>query len=331
MLEQTTNPGGGVDAGNTAAVDTGSQASTSDGLDTGDKTQARVEPEDDFGLSDDDFPDDQSGTDDGEAEDGLGNDNPDQPDASKELKATEIEYEGKKYKVPPELKDAFLRNADYTRKTQALSQEKKTLEAQKSEQTTHLQAVQANIREYAQVLGMQEQLAAYENVDWDTFAAQDPDRANAEWRKYSLLKDRHDRTEKELDGKVRQLTEKERQSAHERRTKAIDARDTVLKEKIPGINKELGEKLVRFGGNRYGFSQEEIAGTEDPRLIIALHDAYLGAIARKTATKAKNLQQQSQARPVPQLRTKGAPATKDPNKMTTAQYLKWRESGGGND
>lgn len=41
----------------------------------------------------------------------------------------EIEYEGSKYKLPPELKDAFLRHADYTRKTQEIAQQRKEFEA----------------------------------------------------------------------------------------------------------------------------------------------------------------------------------------------------------
>ncbi len=41
----------------------------------------------------------------------------------------EVEYGGKVYAVPPELKGALMRQADYTRKTQALAQHRQTLEA----------------------------------------------------------------------------------------------------------------------------------------------------------------------------------------------------------
>lgn len=41
----------------------------------------------------------------------------------------EAEYEGKKYRVPPELKDALLRQADYTRKTAEVAEGRKQVES----------------------------------------------------------------------------------------------------------------------------------------------------------------------------------------------------------
>jgi hypothetical protein len=53
----------------------------------------------------------------------------DQTDAPDEV---EVEYEGKTYCLPPELRDALLRQADYTRKTQEVAQARKALEAEKA-------------------------------------------------------------------------------------------------------------------------------------------------------------------------------------------------------
>src|SRR5690242_17210740 len=41
----------------------------------------------------------------------------------------DIEHDGRAYKIPAELKNAFLRNADYTRKTQALAESRRELES----------------------------------------------------------------------------------------------------------------------------------------------------------------------------------------------------------
>ena len=39
----------------------------------------------------------------------------------------EVEYEGKTYKVPKELKGALMKNADYTQKTQEVAEQRKSV------------------------------------------------------------------------------------------------------------------------------------------------------------------------------------------------------------
>mgnify|MGYP003153296558 CR=1 FL=1 len=56
----------------------------------------------------------------------------DSEETSEEVEAAEelldVEYDGVVYQVPPELKDALLRNSDYTQKTQAVSERRKEIE-----------------------------------------------------------------------------------------------------------------------------------------------------------------------------------------------------------
>src|SRR5438105_8523 len=56
--------------------------------------------------------------------------------ATAEPDVAEIEINGKKYTVPAELKDGYLMQADYTRKTQEVADIRKTVEAQKAEAET---------------------------------------------------------------------------------------------------------------------------------------------------------------------------------------------------
>src|SRR3990167_6068838 len=58
----------------------------------------------------------------------------------------EIEHDGEKFKVPKKLKDAFLRQADYTRKTQEVSETKRQLEARENELKQHFEQRQAQIQ-----------------------------------------------------------------------------------------------------------------------------------------------------------------------------------------
>ena len=61
---------------------------------------------------------------------------PDDQIDGQEPDEVEVDYNGKSYCLPPELKDALLRQADYTRKTQELAEGRRALEAARVEHTS---------------------------------------------------------------------------------------------------------------------------------------------------------------------------------------------------
>lgn len=85
----------------------------------------------------------------------------------------EIEHDGIKAKVPKELKDAFLRQRDYTQKTQEVAEMRR--EAETRQQTLQQQATfqQQNIQEIAQLHAVQGRIQ-YINQNLPAIAAQDP-------------------------------------------------------------------------------------------------------------------------------------------------------------
>ena len=50
-----------------------------------------------------------------------------------ESEVEDVDWEGKKYAVPKELKDALMRQSDYTRKTQEIAETRRALEAKEAE------------------------------------------------------------------------------------------------------------------------------------------------------------------------------------------------------
>src|SRR5712671_4095938 len=78
----------------------------------------------------------------------------------------EVEYDGKTYQLPPELKDALLRQADYTRKTQEVAQNRKALEAEKAAHDGRSQGMRAHILDAARVMALNDQLTQFDRVDW---------------------------------------------------------------------------------------------------------------------------------------------------------------------
>ena len=93
----------------------------------------------------------------------------------------EIDYEGEKYRVPPKLKDAFLRMADYTQKTQEVAETRKAIEGERAafEQERNLaaqsyQRQQANLQAYASLSALDGKLEQFGSVNWQQWSDQDP-------------------------------------------------------------------------------------------------------------------------------------------------------------
>jgi hypothetical protein len=65
-----------------------------------------------------------------------------EPDAPPEVETSdddseEVDYEGEKYKLPKKLKDALLRQQDYTQKTQQVAEQRRAIEAQAQQVQQH--------------------------------------------------------------------------------------------------------------------------------------------------------------------------------------------------
>jgi hypothetical protein len=225
----------------------------------------------------------------------------------------EIEHDGQVYRVPVALKDSFLRNADYTQKTQALSQERRALETRDATARQH-------IREYAQLIALNDQIQAYDAVDWDALQKSDADAAQREWRNLTLLKEKR-------AGVVEQFQRKEQARAldqQRQRARLIEEGHAVLARELPDWSPDLAGKIVTFGANKYGFSADEIAGIADPRMVRVLHDAMCGHHAGDLRSKVEQIEAAQKTRPAAQLRPGASTTPKDPSKMTIAQYHAWR-------
>ncbi len=97
-------------------------------------------------------------------------DTPEGESEEAEEETAEIERDGKTFKIPAALKDDFLRQADYTRKTQELAETRKEL-ASHIEQAK--QASEGEINARAKAVAIDAAIKQYENVDWDGLQARD--------------------------------------------------------------------------------------------------------------------------------------------------------------
>jgi hypothetical protein len=311
-LQNATNPAPGVADGNSSATAAAASTETA----TGEAGAGADEGEADEGTVDDGTDEGQDGTEgDGELGDGEEGEG---EGAEAESEFAEVEDDdGAKHKIPAKLKAAFLKNADYTQKTQ---QHAETVRAFEAQQTVAREV----INELAELKGIDRQLAEYKKVDWDAFQAQNPDQANSAWRQYQLLKEQRVDAVNAVQKKAGEVTEAQ-QREH---AKLVEAGRQQLQKDIPGWSDKLASDVVQYGASKFGFTREEIAAVTDPRMIKVLHAAMTNEQKSKTAAKVKNVLAAQETRPVPQARPGGASQPKDPNKMNPAQYRKWRSSQG---
>lgn len=226
----------------------------------------------------------------------------------------EVEYEGEKYRVPKPLKDALLRQADYTRKTQMLAEERKAAQA---ERANYAQANQEYLQGLARVVALDDQLGQYEKVDWAAVTQADPVQAQQAWIQYQQLKDHR-------QALAVQLQQREQQRQFEAKQMAatqLEEGRRVLERDIKGWSPELAKQIADCAVKEYGYPPEELAGATHPRHVMVLHDAMQW---RQFQAKQKAEQKVTQAKPVSTVGGTSAKTSKDPSEMSDAEFNTWR-------
>jgi hypothetical protein len=232
----------------------------------------------------------------------------------------EIDYDGEKYKVPAKLKEAFMRQQDYTQKTQSVAEQRKAVEAQAVEIQQRAQQQQAHIAEYAEALSLDNELKKYQGIDWNALVDSDPVQAMKLDRQMRDLQQRRDQV-------VSSVTQKQQQQAlqmQQETAKRLQEGRAVLEREIKGWSPELGKQLSAYG-QEIGFSAEELANVTNPNAIKLLHKAWqFDQLMKKSA--AQKEKPAPQEKPVTRITASQGTATKTPSQMTDREFAKWRQT-----
>jgi hypothetical protein len=182
-----------------------------------------------------------------------------------------VKVDGKEIEVPKEeLIRGYQREADYTRKTQKLAEERKFVESE-------FQQVRAERETYAQVLGqLQQKLQEFEpqEPDWNRLEVEDPTEYARQWTSHQRRQQQKFAVQAE-QMRLNQLREVEIQ----KQINTVLAQETaILKEKIPEWTspekaKAEGKALLEYG-QQLGFSEQELNTITDSRALLALHKAW---------------------------------------------------------
>lgn len=195
---------------------------------------------------------------------------------------------GEKVKVTrDELIKGYLRQSDYTRKTQEVAEGRKRLESEASE-------VLRERAQYAALLPkLEEQIRLVEAApepDWDALYAQNPIEAARLERKFRVEKEQREAKLAAIQAeKARVEQANQQQTAMQFRAYVAEQQEVLVNELIPAwrdpkVARREKAELVEYA-LKAGLTQEEVRTLADARAVAMLHKAmrFDRAMARKQA------------------------------------------------
>lgn len=216
---------------------------------------------------------------------------PDEPTESTEAPAPEprklkVKLDGVETELPEdEVVKGYQRNADYTRKTQAAAELRKSLEAEAAQVKAERSQYAAHLHDLKTAL---ESMQGKE-PDWESLKQGDPATFAATYTSWKIGQDNIAKVAAEQAA----VAQRAAADAHKERAAMLQRESEKLIEMIPSWKDEEVAKaektdLVAYARSK-GFTDEELSQVTDHRTLGLLRDAWLGAkkVAAQPAIKAK--------------------------------------------
>jgi len=217
-----------------------------------------------------------------------------QPESPAEEETEEVEHEGKTYKIPKPLKGALLMQADYTRKTQEVAEQRKAIEQRQAAFAEEQKLLAEHLTEFGKVSALNDAIAQFEKADWPQIRASNPQLYNDLWFQYQQTKEQRDKAVTALQTKVAERSSKAQQESARR----IEEARAAIQRDIPDWSPDLAGKLSQFAQGQ-GFTADELRQVTDPRLIKLLHAAWKGSQAQQKEAAQARAKPAEVAKPLP--------------------------------
>lgn len=192
----------------------------------------------------------------------------------------DVDYEGKQYKVPTEIKDALMRQADYTRKTQEVAEQRRAIETQRQQAEQAIQQVGQFQQEYAKLTVVNDQLERLAKIDWNQAINENPVEAMKLQARFNELRMQRD----DIAGSINNLQSTIEQQRQSEMARALQEGEQVLAREIPNWGAETKAAILKTAQS-FGFSADELKGITDPRMVKVLHAATMHESAKQKLTK----------------------------------------------
>jgi hypothetical protein len=172
-----------------------------------------------------------------------------------------------------ELKLGYLRQSDYTKKTQAVAEQRKAFEAQTAEAEATMNALMS---------AAGADISRFQNVNWEQAAIDNPD----QYRQAKAAYEQAQSTYNLIKAQADQFQTQQQQQTEASQKEAAKESLTVLKTNIPNWNNDLYYQIGEYAQG-LGVSGEEFNKVSDHRLITALWKAMQFDQAKQVTAKKK--------------------------------------------
>jgi len=214
-----------------------------------------------------------------------------------------VKIDGKDTEVTEdELLSGYSRQADYTRKSQVLAEQRKKMDEELAATQQERQQYQSQLEQFK--IQADSKLEEFKSVDWTKLKEEDP-------MEYALKRDQY----RELQENKRLVAEEQQNLAQKQQAEMqtkwneeLAKQQEVMAQRLPEWNDpEKGPKLkqnIKSFALKKGFTEQEVDSLIDARSVDVLHKAMM----YETLLEAKI--SQKKAKVVPKVQKPGTPSTK---------------------
>lgn len=246
-----------------------------------------------------------------EAEDAEGDD---QPSAEEVIETVKVEFDGEEFEVPRKIKDALMRDQDYTHKTQDLAEKRKSFEAEQEDFRQYAEFSRAHQDALSHLAAIDRELANFEGYDWN--AAFDADITAATKLQHHMQQLGADRSQ--LVGEI-QHSEDQRQALHaENHAKRAKDVEAVMAAKFNNWGDSLKTELGTFAVEQLGYDPKMVTSNVSEADLTTLYYANIGykAAQKVKAEEAKAKAPKKVVKPVKSVKQSRQSAPKDLSRIS---------------
>jgi hypothetical protein len=230
-----------------------------------------------------------------------------------EPEEVEVEYEGKAYKLPPELKDALLRQSDYTKKTMTVAEERRAIET-RAKQLESFETLSNERRQaFLNSAVLRQQIKQIDNISTDGLTQE-------EINGLLINKENLNAQVAQWDNYERQVAQREQDERGQQFAKAREDALAQAAHRVPNFTNERRAALESLAVE-LGASQADVQNISDPTVYEVLHYADIGRKFIERQRKAATIKAAGQAPTAVTVGGKGT-GSKAPEQMSPAEMAK---------
>jgi len=182
----------------------------------------------------------------------------------------EVELNGQTYKVHPDLRDGYIHQSDYTKKTQEVAEQRRQVEARQSQLQEAAEVQMAHINELAAIQVADQQVTAFDQIDWDALYNQDPAEAARLSHQHQMA-----RTAKaEAENQFQLAHQTALQAQQVELAKAQEQCRDVVQRDIAGWSKDVERDVTEYALG-LGYTEQALSMITNPVDIKVLRKAHL--------------------------------------------------------